>query len=219
MGDDAIRSLSERLEAALLAMDPTTTREVLESAERDDGLSPIELADRIILPTLAHFGDAWNQGLLTLSQVYMAARILEQVIGEWFKPVHGVKSKPLIGVAVLEDYHSLGKRIVHAVLTSAGCNAIDLGTGLSVDEIVERVEAEDIEVLMISVLMLNKALHVTQLVERLKAEGLGHVRVVVGGAPFIHDPELWRQVGADACGQSAADAIRLAVGTKPGGQP
>jgi methanogenic corrinoid protein MtbC1 len=219
MESDALWTRSEQLEAALLAMDPVATRELLDSTKGDDGLSPIELADGVILPTLTRFGDAWDHGRLTLSQVYMAARILEQVLGESFKPVHGLRSRPVIGVAVLEDYHALGKRIVHAVLTSAGCNAIDLGTGLSVDEIVERVEAEDIEILMISVLMFNKALHVTQLVERLKAQGLGHVRVVVGGAPFIHDPELWRQVGADACGRSAADAIRLAIGTTRGGQP
>jgi len=31
----------------------------------------------------------------------------------------------------------------------------------------------------------------------------------VGGAPFIFDPNLWQEVGADAMGRNAADAIKL----------
>jgi methanogenic corrinoid protein MtbC1 len=30
--------------------------------------------------------------------------------------------------------------------------------------------------------------------------------VVVGGAPFLFDPLLWREVGADAMGRSASEA-------------
>jgi trimethylamine corrinoid protein len=35
------------------------------------------------------------------------------------------------------------------------------------------------------------------------------VRIVVGGAPFRFDAELWRQVGADAMGRTAADALDI----------
>jgi methanogenic corrinoid protein MtbC1 len=38
------------------------------------------------------------------------------------------------------------------------------------------------------------------------------VRIAVGGAPFLLDPELWCEVGADAGGRSAADAVTILRG-------
>jgi methanogenic corrinoid protein MtbC1 len=32
---------------------------------------------------------------------------------------------------------------------------------------------------------------------------------VVGGAPFLLDDELWKEVGADAMGRSASEAIEI----------
>jgi len=64
---------------------------------------------------------------------------------------------------------------------------------------------------MVSVLMLNKALHVSQVREQMDRRDLGHVNLVVGGAPFVHDPELWRRVRADAYGRNTADALRIAA--------
>jgi len=33
--------------------------------------------------------------------------------------------------------------------------------------------------------------------------------VIVGGAPFRFDPQLWKEIGADAMAYSAADAIAV----------
>jgi methanogenic corrinoid protein MtbC1 len=44
----------------------------------------------------------------------------------------------------------------------------------------------------------------------------GHrVRIAVGGAPFLLDPELWREVGADAFGRSASDAVAIVRSWSP----
>ena len=34
-------------------------------------------------------------------------------------------------------------------------------------------------------------------------------KIAVGGAPFLFDPDLWREVGADAMGKNASDAISI----------
>lgn len=207
----------EQLEAALLALDRAATLAVLEAASDEAGLSGAELADAVIVPALTHIGDEWEQGGVALSQVYMSARILEDVLDESFPTIDAASAPTTIGIGVLEDYHALGKRIIRAVLTSAGRHVVDLGHGLSAEEMVRRAQEASVDVLMISVLMFNKALHVAQVVELLEERGLGHVPVVVGGAPFRHDPTLWERVGADACGRSAADALRLATPSGAGG--
>jgi len=206
------------LEEALLSIDRAGIDAALQGASDIAGLSGHEIADQIIAPALERIGDGWERGTVALSQVYMSGRLLEAAIQTWADPATTVTSGPIIGAAVLEDHHALGKRILVSVLRSAGRDVRDLGTGLSATELVDRAVEEDVEVLMVSVLMLHRALHVQEVRAQLDARGLSHVRLLVGGAPFVHDPELWRRTGADAMGRSAADALRL-VGAWEGGAP
>ncbi len=81
-------------------------------------------------------------------------------------------------------------------------------------KLVERALADRIRVLLISTLMLNSALRVRDLVDGLRAAGQD-TKVIVGGAPFRFDPELWREVRADAMGYSASDVtdiVRIVMG-------
>ncbi len=218
MNTTEISVASTELEDALLAMDRAAVKRVLEDSARARKLDAAGLADLLISPALSQIGDQWEAGEVALSQVYMAARILEEVLHDRLEPSALPGSQARIGIGVLEDYHALGKRIVHSVLTSAGRQVVDLGTALSPEAMVDATAKTGIEVLMISVLMFNKALHVAEVVALLRARSLEHVKVVVGGAPFMMDPELWREVGADACGRSDADALRLSRDLLAGGQ-
>jgi methanogenic corrinoid protein MtbC1 len=76
---------------------------------------------------------------------------------------------------------------------------------VTVEENIHKEKTDQIRELLISALMLNAALHIKDVVTGLKAEGLD-VKVVVGGAPFLFDSDLWREVHADAMGHSAGDA-------------
>jgi methanogenic corrinoid protein MtbC1 len=75
--------------------------------------------------------------------------------------------------------------------------------------LVARVMEERVEILWISVLMLPSALRVKELCDQLRRAG-SNVKVVVGGAPFRFDEQLWQQVGAAAYGKTASDALIIA---------
>jgi methanogenic corrinoid protein MtbC1 len=109
-----------------------------------------------------------------------------------------------MAIATLNDYHLLGKRIVYSVLRAGGFDLQDYGR-VTVEEVIRRVQEDRIRVLLISTLLLNSALHVRDVVDGLKKAGQ-NVKVVVGGAPFRFDDQLWREVNADAMGYSAAEA-------------
>ena len=200
--------LRDRLAEALLRLDRTAARDVLREGLASTG--QIALADQVISPALSHIGAGWESGEVALSQVYMAGRILEQTLETLLPGKRIAKRRGVIGVAVLEDHHVLGKRIIQAVLGCAGYRVRDLGAGLSPAELVERALRERVDLLMISVLMFDKALRVPRVRELLYERGARELRIAVGGAPFVHDPELWRRVGADYGGRSSADALRIA---------
>jgi methanogenic corrinoid protein MtbC1 len=195
---------SEAFETALLALDRVGARTILEGVL--DGGSPIQRIETVVVPALERIGKAWETGELSLAQVYMAGRLCEDAVGAITSTDHPARpNAPRTAVAVLDDYHFLGKRMVYAVLRSGGYSPLDYGR-VTVDELVARVNEDRIDVVFISTLMYPSALRVKEVCAKLTGTP---VRVVVGGAPFRCDPELWKDVGAHDCGSSASDVLRM----------
>ncbi|MDP7556957.1 MAG: hypothetical protein QF687_03640 [Nitrospinaceae bacterium] len=67
------------------------------------------------------------------------------------------KNKVPLAIAVLQDCHILGKKIVYLVLRSTGYQLIDYRTVQTPQELVDRVLDDEIKILFISVLMLPAA--------------------------------------------------------------
>ncbi len=196
------------LERAFLAVDRPEVERLVATALQ--GERPDQVLERLVVPALDQVGHAWESGTVSLSQVYMAGRITEDLLGRLLPQAPAAAGTPRVILGVLEDQHVLGKRMVRAYLAAAGQAVLDLGAGLTPAAMAERAAGEGATVVMVSTLMLRAALRVQDLVEALRARGC-QAAVVVGGAPFRLDPGLWRRVGADAFGASAGEAPALAV--------
>lgn len=169
---------------------------------------PMQVVETLIVPALEQLGEDWYAGRVALSQIYMSSRICEELVERVLPPMASArKSKPRHAIAVLSDYHMLGKRIVLSVMRASGFEVLDYGR-MDVEQLVQRVVADDVKILLISTLMLPSALKVKAVKTALDAAGK-QVRIAVGGAPFLFDPNLWREVGADAMGRNAADAVAI----------
>lgn len=194
-------------EAALLESDRAGALQILQGFEAPTLDS---LADGLLVPVLERLGAAWEDGRIALSQIYMAGRICESLVGEHLDAVAPSSLvRPRVGVAAMCDHHALGKRLVQSVLRSAGYAPFDYGQGIEAEELAWRARADGVQALLVSTLMLRAALQVRTLVRLLAEDGGPRLPVIVGGAPFRLDPELWREVGADAMGVSAVDGPRL----------
>jgi len=71
---------------------------------------------------------------------------------------------------------------------------------------------DGVGILLISTLMYPSALEVKEVRAKLDRAGAA-VKILVGGAPFNMDRQLWREVGADAMGRDAAEAVSLVAQT------
>lgn len=199
-------TLSVEFENALVSVDRVAAREVLEKGQQN--FSIIELAGSVISKAFERIGKAWDDGDLALSQVYVSGRIAEEVVEDLFsKNENRRPDQPKIAIALLDDHHMLGKRIVSTILQASGYEIMDLGR-VEAKDLVQHVQAEKIDILLISTLMLRAALQVKVACQLIKDANLSP-KVIVGGAPFRFDPDLWREVGADAMGYDGADAIEL----------
>jgi methanogenic corrinoid protein MtbC1 len=207
--------------AALLAIDRVALEDIITSVGAVDPLAPV---DNLVVPALEYIGEQWEQGEVSLSQVYMSGRLCEELITEVSPLQLGEEASGSpapacsahasarggalkIGISTLDDYHLLGKRMVCAVLRASGYPVRDYGT-MDAASLAARVVQDGTEVLLLSVLMLPSALRVKDLRAALDAAGQ-RTRILVGGAPFRFDPNLYLEVGADAAGATAADALAL----------
>jgi len=197
---------TEIFKNALLSSDSSAADAALNEYLVDKTV--MEFVEEVVVKVLDEIGDGWQKGEYALSQVYMSGRICEDLLEKILPDESGLrKDKPKIALALLNDYHALGKRIVYSVLRAGGFQLVDYGR-VEVEELVRRVKEDKVEMLLISVLMLSSAINVKEIVRNL-SNAEEKVTIVVGGAPFRLDRKLWQEVGADAVGYTAADALHI----------
>ncbi len=197
----------QELEDAMISLDRVKIRSILSSQDSvSDFLTTLE---HIVVPVMQSIGTRWENGNVALSQVYMSGKILEEIVDELLPTTQSKRvNDPKLGLLIYKDYHMLGKRIVYTFLRASGYDVIDYGPQHEVSTIIEMIKNDSIEILLISVLMLNSAINLKELISKIKEEKLS-VKVVVGGAPFRFDKELCKEIGADAFATNASQAIEI----------
>src|SRR6478735_2433356 len=104
-------------------------------------------------------------------------------------PVHPVR---FVTAAALFDGHDAAINIMRRILQSQGAEVIHLGHNRSVDEVVRAVVQEDVQGVAISSYQGGHVEYFEYLVDRLRAEGAGHVQVFGGGGGVIVAEEIER---------------------------
>jgi len=197
---------AEQFQEALVS----SNQEIAETLFKEGliNLSILECIEEMVVPALDNIGVGWEQGEYALSQVYMSGRICEDLLDKYLPSENALRNnKPRMAIALLNDYHSLGKKIIYSALRAAGYNLYDYGR-VETEELVGRAEEDQLELLLISVLMYSSALKVADVVKGLK-KCCPDTLIAVGGAPFRLDRSLWQDVGADYIGTTSADVFKI----------
>jgi methylmalonyl-CoA mutase cobalamin-binding domain/chain len=217
-GDPAVNSWRERLSSSLLDCDRDGTRLILEQALQS-GL-PLDLVlTRLVHPVMDAFGDMWTEGEVTLTQQFVAACAIEEVVEKLAGHLPSVPGRgPKVVVGTLADGHALGAKLVAVFLRAAGLEVVNAGVGLSPHELTSRALDEEAPVLAISMFLLRSAGYVPEIRQVLGRQS-HPVKLAVGGPPFRADPELARRVGADGWASNAYRAVTTIKGLMGGGQP
>jgi len=181
-----------------------------------DSGAGLDSLEKLITVSLESIGRKWEAGSVALAQIYLSGKICEDIMAAHLPeaPLPG-NGRGSCAIALLNDHHQLGKRMVLCSLRSAGFDIADWGMA-SVDQVVKRTLEESPEVLLLSTLMLASALHVKDVRAKLDAGGYPG-KLLVGGAPFRLDKNLWREVGADATADNAMESISV-LGSLLGGR-
>src|ERR1700678_2503747 len=103
------------------------------------------------------------------------------------RPVHPVR---FVTAASLFDGHDAAINIMRRLLQAQGAEVIHLGHNRSVDEVVSAAIAEDVQGVAISSYQGGHLEYFKYLIDRLRSEGRGDVKVFGGGGGVIIPSEI-----------------------------
>jgi 5-methyltetrahydrofolate--homocysteine methyltransferase len=208
--------MSEQTEAILNAIvegEDTKAGRLVEEALAA-GLPPLDILHQGVIAGITRTGELWQANEYFLPDVILSAdafkaamvplapRLKEGGVGQ---PSH----KFVIGV-VAGDMHDLGKSLVIAMLESSGFDVVDLGIDVPNARFVEAVKEHKPAIVGLGAYMTTTMLEMKGIIAELEKQGLRNgLKVMVGGVPTSQ--EFADEVGADAWGKDALDAMRKAL--------
>lgn len=182
------------------------------------GITAEDIVFKVVIPAIEEMmSNITRDPDANLAQHFMtaqiAAEVTEKMLEKFARPPE-IIGRVVIGTAH-GDLHSLGKRIVMGCLKAMMVEAIDLGVNVPAEKFVDEALARDAQVIAVSAMMVHTATgdHGARKVRQILAErGLeNRFRLIVGGAPYRFDGELYKTVGADAWAPDGVNAGRVIV--------
>lgn len=148
------------------------------------GVAPERIVTEGLDSAMRQLDEKCTVEAFNLLEIMLVGRAVSAVVKELY-PAGGPlpQGKATFVIATPEgDIHDLGKNIVKMVLTAKGYRIVDLGKDCPSQDVVDAVERESAAAVLLSGLIASVVPQVRQLRAALKARGLGHVKVVAGGA-------------------------------------
>jgi len=160
-------------------------------------------------------GDKFENKEYFLPDLIMSGEILRQImekveplLKESKKGETEKRGKVLLGT-VEGDIHDIGKDIVKFMLDTNGFEVLDLGVDIPAHVFVENIMEFKPDVLALSGFLTLAYDSMKETIQKIKNEGLrDSIKIMIGGGTV--DENIVEYVGADAFGDSAVEAVKLA---------
>lgn len=177
----------------------------------EEGLSPEEVIQEGVSKGLEIVGGKFEAGEYFLADLIMAGEVVKEampILKEKMNPGDGNSKGKVIIATVSGDIHEIGKNIVGMILSANGYEVIDLGVDVPAEKIMDTAKTTGARFIGLSALLTTMVGSIKEVVESSKSAGIrDRVKIVIGGACTSED--LCREMGADAYGETAIDALRI----------
>jgi 5-methyltetrahydrofolate--homocysteine methyltransferase len=198
-------SINDELFDAIVFGERDVVVEIVREAV-DDNVDVVELLNVTMIPALREVGEQFSIGEVFVPEMLIAARAMQGGI-DIIEPLlaqsgHKPVAKVCIG-SVEGDVHDIGKNLVVMMLKGSGFEVEDLGVDCRIDDFQGAVE-RGAEVVCLSALLSTTKDEMRSVINHFSDRD--DVGIVVGGAVITQD--FADEIGADAFGTDASDAVR-----------
>ncbi|MGD0080412.1 MAG: cobalamin-dependent protein [Methanoregula sp.] len=215
--DNPLADVARSFLTAVTAADRERAGRVLDDAVRS-GTPVRDVYLHILQPVLRETGRLWQLQQVSIAQEHFVTASVETLMARLHDRLlssgsggMGRRGTTLIAATVGTDLHDVGIRMVADFFEMDGWNTYYTGANTPVQSILEAVRDRKADMIALSTTMQRNLPDIQYLIRSLRADrGTARAKIVVGGYPFRIVPDLWKQIGADACAGNAEEAVAVA---------
>jgi len=179
----------------------------------DGDIEATDFFNNVFTPAMASIGDKFGRLDIFLPELIDSAERAQAISKEVLEPIFEAEEGDtqmsrgkIVLCTVQGDLHDIGKNMVSLMLQVNGFEVIDLGINVPPREALNRAKEVEADILGLSALMTTSQPYMKECVELRDGFGLkDNFSIIVGGAPIT--AEYTAQIGADAFGKSAVEAV------------
>lgn len=179
----------------------------------EKGMEPLEVVQKILVPTLTDVGQRFQNFEIFLPELMMAGEAAQRVTAVVEEATLEAGEPSLnLGTVVLGqvegDMHDIGRNIVATLLNSHGFKVVDLGRDVPASKFLEAAEKEKADIVALSALMTT-----TLPAQKRTISLFSEVRkreeyyIIVGGGAVSQ--EWANEIGSDGYSPDAAGAVEI----------
>jgi methanogenic corrinoid protein MtbC1 len=157
-------------------------------------------------------GRLWELNQITVAQEHFCTAATQNNMAMLTAKVMSQtpNGKSVVATCVGTEQHEIGIRIVSDFLEMEGWNTYYMGANVPTHSILWAIEENDADLLALSVTLTPHIKTVKEIIHHVK-DKFPEVKIMVGGYPFLRDPELWHKIGADGVAASALEVNDVAL--------
>jgi methanogenic corrinoid protein MtbC1 len=199
------------LNALLRGERHSASKLVLDAAESGVKIKDIYL---FVFQRVQHeIGRLWQINELSVAQEHYCTAATQMIMSQLYPYIFTSEKngRTMIATCVEGDYHEIGARMVADFFEMAGWDTMYLGANVPTTGILQTLAERKTDLIIISATMTFHVSAVRELIKAIRySDAAKNVKIMVGGYPFNVEPELWRDIGADAYSSNADAAINVA---------
>ncbi len=176
-----------------------------------EGVPPATILTEGLIAGMSVVGERFRKNIIFVPEVLIAARAMNgaMAILEPLLVQSGVKPVGTVVIGTVKgDLHDIGKNLVGMMLKGGGFEVVDLGTDVTAEKFVAACKEKNATLIGLSALLTTTMPYMAQVVQAVRAAGLGKVRTMIGGAPVTQ--RFADEIEADGYAPDAASAVELA---------
>lgn len=184
------------------------SRLILEAV--DSGLSVKDIYLHVFQPSQREIGRLWQMNQVSVAQEHYSTAATQLIMAQLYPRIFRTEKngRRIVATSIAGELHEIGIRIITDFFEMEGWDTYYLGANSPTAAILQALAERKADVLAVSATMTFHIRAVENLISAVRSsEGLGDVKILVGGYPFNVEPELWKRVGADAYAADASEAV------------
>lgn len=178
----------------------------------DENIAPVEILNNGMISAMNEVGQRFEFGDYFIPEMLVSARAMQAglaVLKPYLVEANVETAGRVVIATVKGDLHDIGKNLVSMMLEGAGFEVYDLGTNVTSERFVEKIESVNADILAMSALLTTTMENMKLIIKDIEDKGLrSNIKIMIGGAPVTE--EYASTIGADGYASDAIRAVALA---------